>query len=164
MRKSLLNVSRAFIAALGALFMLVVLVPGQANAVSTADIHVYVDPGLSQSNMLFSHESNVSYTVGQTIVAEGKCGGEGGNCTYFSWAEPLNGWVNGGWCAGFQAARQTTYSTVYGDWHYYSGGSGGKSVNLIYDVIKPHFPVDQAGLIRVKSYLVPHGVAGCVAR
>lgn len=154
---------KKLVVVLVALGMLVLGVPGQANAYLNAGyVNVYVDGLKSQSNMLFSYQSNVSYEIGQEIVQEAACGGESGSkdypCRHFSWGEPQNGWVNAGWCAGFRDEISTDFGTQYGEWRYHRGGYNGVSVSLN--------PSDRGEMppgakLRIRSYLVPVGVAGC---
>lgn len=146
------------------LLALVVLAPGQANAyLNYGSVHVIVDGRLSQSNMLFSFESNISNQIFQSLVAEDACGGESGSgayeCTVASYAEPQNGWVNPGWCAGFRDQVSTTYGTQWGDWRYVRGGYNGVSVVL--NPSKQFGNMPTGAVLRIHAYLVPVGVAGC---
>lgn len=148
------------------LFTMLALQPS-ANAASgfsnPGNVYVYVNPDLSQSNMLISFYSPSQNNVYQIHVGEGICGGEP-PCTQYSTYEPQNIWVNPGWCAGFRTHfSYASGATSTTDWKYYSGGSGGQSVPInpraYYNNIV--YAGDTAG---VETYLVPHGYAGCVAQ
>ena len=119
------------------LFAVVALVFGiqapASAATSPGHVYVWVNPSLSQSNILFSFENSYTGYISQDIIDEDQCAGETGelpgNCAWNT-SEPQRMWVNPGWCGGTRVHvyNENTNTMSTNPWNWHIGGSTGKSV------------------------------------